>query len=166
MALRMRRPAAPVLVFERHFQQTYLELTMARFHLMHCVHPKMHGLNGYKEVIESVHWGLTQIGHEVSYAVNRAEPDATNIIFGAQVLSIDFLKCLPPDTIVYHLEQLRDIDINQLRESVRYCAEQYKIWEYSPYNLECWKRLGVHHVQHVPVAYAPVLTRIPKVPEE
>jgi len=139
---------------------------MARFHLMHCVHPKMHGLNGYKEVIESIHWGLAQMGHEVTYAVNRAEPNATNVIFGAQVLSTEFLKRLPPDTIIYHLEQLRDIDINKLRESVRYCAEHFKIWEYSHYNLDCWKRLGVDRVQHVPVGYAPVLTRIPKAPEE
>lgn len=30
---------------------------MAKFHLMHCIpKPNMHGLNGYKEVIESVAW--------------------------------------------------------------------------------------------------------------
>jgi len=67
---------------------------------------------------------------------------------------------------VYHLEQLRDIDINQLRESIRYCAEHFKIWEYSHYNLDCWKRLGVDHVHHVPVGYAPILTRIPRAPRE
>jgi hypothetical protein len=139
---------------------------MARFHLMHCIHPKMHGLNGYKEIIESVAWGLEQLGHDVSYAVNRAEPDATNVIFGAQVLSTEFLKCLPADTVVYHLEQLRDIDIQQLRDSIRYSAEHFRIWEYSHYNLDCWKRLGVETVEHVPVGYAPVLTRIPKAPRE
>ena len=31
----------------------------------------MHGLNGYKEVIETVSWGLEQLGHQVSYAVNK-----------------------------------------------------------------------------------------------
>ena len=143
---------------------------MTRFHLMHCVpdvrHSRLHGLNGYKELIESVEWGLRQLGHEVSYAINRAEPGVTNIIFGAQVLSIEFLKLLPADTIVYHLEQLRDNEVDQIREQVRYCAERFRIWEYSQYNLDCWRRLGVDNVKHVPVGYAPVLTRIPKARRE
>lgn len=137
---------------------------------MHCVpdvrHSRLHGLNGYREIVESVQWGLQQLGHEVSHAVNRAEPDATNIIFGAQVLAIEFLQLLPADTIVYHLEQLRDNEVEQIREQIRYCAQRFKIWEYSQYNFACWSRLGVDSVKHVPIGYAPVLTRIPKAPRE
>src|SRR6185437_16081556 len=69
---------------------------MAHFHLMHCIpDPRMHGLNGYKEVIETVGWGLEQLGHRATYAVNERSPDATNIVFGAQVMPVSSLAELP-----------------------------------------------------------------------
>src|SRR6185437_15004850 len=60
---------------------------MTHYHLMHCVppDPRVHGLNGYKEVIETVAWGLEQLGHKTTYALNHSAQDATNIVFGAQV---------------------------------------------------------------------------------
>lgn len=136
---------------------------MAKFHLMHCVpHPRMHGLNGYMEVIESVDWGLKQLGHEVTYSLNKYDPLATNIIFGAQVLPIDFLKQLPNSTIVYNFEILDGYTKDQLRPQVHFCAEHFQIWEYSKFNLDTWKLFGVDSAEVVPVGYAPTLTRIPK----
>lgn len=135
---------------------------MAKFHLFHVIpHPEMHGLNGYKEVIESIEWGLRQLGHDVTYAVNRFAPDATNIIFGAQVLPIDFLERLPKDSIVYNFEQMRGLSPNEIREEQVFVARNFAIWEYSESNLNTWNLLGVKSPRHVPVAYAPILTRIP-----
>lgn len=136
---------------------------MSKFNLMHCVpHPRMHGLNGYKEVIESVEWGLSQLGHEVSYSLNKYEPSAINIIFGAQVLSIDFLKQMPSNSIVYNFEQLRGYQKEQIRPEVHYYAEHFQIWDYSIPNVDCWNALGVKNAKLVRVGYAPILTRIPK----
>jgi len=71
---------------------------------MHCIpDPRMHGLNGYKEVIETVAWGLEQLGHQVTSAVNRIDHEATNIVFGAQVMPIEALMQVPSSTIVYNL---------------------------------------------------------------
>lgn len=122
----------------------------------------MHGLNGYKEVIESVRWGLLELGHNVSYSVNKYDSSATNIIFGAQVLPIDFLKQLPSDSIVYNFEQLRGLQKNDIRQEVHFCSEHFNIWDYSLFNLDSWSLLGGNRPKLVPVGYAPILTRIPK----
>jgi hypothetical protein len=122
----------------------------------------MHGLNGYKEVIDSVEWGLLQLGHEVSYSLNESNVSATNIIFGAQVLPIETLKQLPDDSIVYNFEQIRGLQKNKIRPEVHIITERFQIWEYSKANFDSWNMLGVNNPKLVPVGYAPVLTRIPK----
>ncbi len=130
---------------------------------MHCIpNPKMHGLNGYIEVIKSVEWGLLQLGHSVSYAINQADKHATNIIFGAQVLPIDFLKGLPDNSIIYNFEQMRGLKKNEVRPEVQYFADKFQIWDYSPANEDAWKMLSAEHLKIIPVGYAPPLTRIPK----
>src|SRR5665213_1993988 len=136
---------------------------MARFHLMHCVpHERMHGLNGYREVIETVEWGLQQLGHEVSYGLNHYQPHTVNILFGAQVLPIDFLKQLPNDSILYNFEQLRGLTTTQIRPELRYAAERFQIWDYSSANLQAWSELGAVRVKAVPIGWAPPISRIAK----
>jgi hypothetical protein len=143
--------------------------TMSRYHLMHCIPgPRLHGLNGYKEVIETIGWGLEQLGHQVTYAVNAIASDAANIIFGAHVLPIATLKQLPPNTIIYNFEQMRNVSADRIREETRYYAraQHFRLWDYSHANLPCWHDLGRDAVKIVPVGYAPILTRIPKAPQQ
>jgi hypothetical protein len=138
---------------------------MTHYHLMHCVPADrtMHGLHGYKELIDTIAWGLEQLGHRVSYALNETMGDATNIIFGAQVMPIAALKRLPHGTIIYNLEQLREITVPQIREEIRYYASvpHFEIWDYTSANVPAWRALR-RQVKIVPVGYAPILTRIPK----
>lgn len=136
---------------------------MAAFHLMHCVpDPRMHGLHGYKEVIDTVAWGLEQLGHAVSYALNEHDPAATNIVFGAQVLPVQTLESLPADSIVYNFEQIRGLAPAQIRPELHCAARHFRIWDYSEEQLEAWASLGAGDVAVVPVGFAPVLCRIPK----
>jgi hypothetical protein len=144
---------------------------MAHYHLMHCVppDPRVHGLNGYKEVIETVAWGLEQLGHQTSYALNQSVRDATNIVFGAQVMPIAALKRLPEGTIIYNFEQMREITAAaQIRAETRYYAQvpHFQVWDYTPANLPSWRTLGRRQVKIVPVGYAPILTRIAKAPRQ
>jgi hypothetical protein len=144
---------------------------MTHYHLMHCVpsDPRVHGLNGYKEVIETVAWGLEQLGHRTSYALNQSVRDATNIVFGAHVLPIATLKRLPGGTIIYNFEQMREITAAaQIRAETRYYAQvpHFEIWDYTGANLPSWRILGRQHVKIVPVGYAPILTRIAKAPRQ
>jgi hypothetical protein len=137
---------------------------MSPYNLVHCIipDPRAHVLKGYKEVIETVRWGLEQLGHYVTYTVNEVAIDATNIVFGAQVMP----RQLPDNTIIYNFEQLRGLAA--IREELKYLAaeERFRIWEYSQANLASWHLLGRRRLKIVPVGYAPLLTRIPKPPQQ
>lgn len=136
---------------------------MAIFHLMHYVpDPKLHGLHGYREIIETVAWGLEQLGHQVSVRLNGFDPAATNILFGAHMLSLDAVRKLPKHSISYNLEQVRHLDPKHFTPGQRLCLERFEIWEYSAANLATWRGLSNTRMKHVPIGYAPVLTRIPK----
>jgi hypothetical protein len=138
-------------------------MVVARVHLMHCVPDRrMHGLNGYLEVIQTLDWGLTQLGHQVGYALNAFDSKAVNIIFGAQVLPIEVLQRLPDDSIVYNFEQLRNLEKDQIRPEIQFIAERFEVLEYSAANLQAWRDLGAPAVKIVPVGWAPVISRIAK----
>ena len=135
-----------------------------KYHLTHIIPgPALHIFHGYKEIIETIQWGLAEHGHEVTYAINVLMPDAVNIVFGAQMLEVPILEGLPRNTVVYFLEPIAGLRPEQIRDSVRYCAENFSIWDYSEFNLATWKALNPQGTfRHVPIGYAPILTRIEK----
>ena len=121
----------------------------------------MHGLYGYREVIETLQWGLTALGHPTSVAENELASGVTNIVIGFQMLSEAMLDDLPPDTIVYNFEQMAGLTTDALKPIYRAAARRLKVWEYSEQNLPAWATLDpIHPVVHVPVAWAPILARI------
>jgi len=143
------------------------ETFMAHFHIMHCIpHPRVHGPKGYGEVIETLGWGLRELGHRASYAINGIDPNAINIIFGAQMLPIEQLKQLPDNSIVYDLEQLRNLVAAEIKPQMHYVAQRFEIWEYSAANLPAWQAMGAERVKTVPIGYAPVISRIAKAPNQ
>lgn len=125
----------------------------ARWHIFH----------GYDEIIETVAWGLRQLGRKVTTGINSVQPDATNIVFGAQMLEGPALEKLPRDSVIYNLEQMAGLEAASIREGMRYCARHFTIWDYSELNFPVWRAVAPEvRLQHVPVGYAPVLTRIAK----
>lgn len=136
------------------------------FHIAHIIPPGriMHGLNGYKEVIDTLQWGLHELGHGASYSINTISETATNIIFGAQMLAPEFLAQLPAETIVYNFEQIKGVSAANLKPAFRIAAERFAIWDYSESNTATWRDLGARNATVVPVGYAPILQRIPKPP--
>jgi len=137
---------------------------MKRYHLAHIIpHPRLHGFNGFVEVIDTVAWGLERLGHRITRDVNKFAADATNILFGAQMLPVEVQKELPPDTIVYNFDPLRNLAPGSFRPEVMHYASNFRIWEYSQANLESWKAISPkYEVRHVPVGFAPLLCRIRK----
>jgi hypothetical protein len=135
-----------------------------RFHIAHIIpHPRLHGLNGYREVIDTVHWGLTALGHEVSFAVNTFSRGAVNIVFGFQMLTEEALHELPPETVVYNFEQMVGLPTSALKKHYAIAAGRLNVWEYSEFNLAAWQKLNPSRpVRHVPVAWAPILGKIPE----
>ncbi len=138
-----------------------------KFHLAHIVPSKtMHGLNGYREVIDTVQWGLQELGHTATCGLNALAPDATNIVFGAQVMEMPVLSTLPPQTIVYNFEQARGARKEEVKPQMLEIARRFRIWDYSSANVQAWTGWGAKDVRVVPVGYAPVLQRIDKPAEQ
>lgn len=136
---------------------------MTKYHIMHCIpHPRMHGLHGYKEIIDSFIWCLQALGHTVGYGVNQYDLSATNIIFGVQMLSVETQKQLPTDTIVYNLEQMRFVTTNDIKPELLFAVRRFRVWDYSLENLTTWQAAGCEHTHHLPIGYTPNLERIPK----
>src|SRR3954470_5110956 len=98
-----------------------------RFNLVRVFPPglRSHGLNGYAETIETIKWGLESLGHEVSLRTNFVAGDRTNIIFGFQALREAEIDALPKGTIVYNLEQLANVSLDQMNSKAFQVASQF-----------------------------------------
>jgi hypothetical protein len=131
------------------------------FHLAHIVPAKsLHGLHGYKDVIDTLAWGLAELGHTVSYGLNELSTQGRNIVFGVQMLDPSLLDQLPDDTIVYNFEQGRNLPPEKIRPQLKIAARRFEIWDYTEANMPMWRQLGALRAEVVPVGYAPVLQRI------
>ena len=138
---------------------------MPRFHIVHVLSDNFPGFEAYQEVIETVGWGLQQLGHEVTNGVNGISSNATNIIFGANRAE-NFISLAPDDTICYNLEQLRghrQFTPRHEPSMADYIARKFRIWDYSSANIPRWNSLNpTYPVKHMPIGYAPLLSRIHK----
>jgi hypothetical protein len=135
-----------------------------KYNIVHLVpDDRIHGLYGYREVIETLEWGLRTLGHEVTLSHNRFANGSTNIVFGFQTMSPQAVAALPRDTIIYNFEQMAGRKIDELKPSYHAAARRLRVWEYSERNLDTWQQLKpASRVIHVPVGWAPILARIPK----
>lgn len=128
---------------------------MARYNLT-TVRPKgfLHS-DAFVEVKDSLAWSLAALGHEPALTENAFSASATNIIFGAELLSED--SDIPAGSIIYNLEQ----PTHPRFEIVKSIAHRAAcVWEYSRSSLSEWQSAGIP-VRHVPIGYVPTLTRIP-----
>lgn len=143
---------------------------MAQFHICQ-IHPdsRIHVVAGYEEVIQTISWGLGQLGHPVSYAINNIRHDATNIIFAAHNVGLDFLRAMRKDTIIYNLEQmyglyereLTEDNLIRFREVFDWAAANLTVWDYSQKNITAVKSANADaNILHVPIAYAPILEKV------
>jgi predicted O-methyltransferase YrrM len=113
---------------------------------------------GFHEVMDSVSWSLSSLGHDVSVTSNWfSESGETNIIFGAELIDI---SAIPSNSIVYNLEQPSHPNMSQVRRLVK--ESGCTVWDYSQRAVEEWRAAGQEKVFHVPIGYTPNLTRIPR----
>ena len=142
---------------------------MSNFHIVHIIpDSRLHILNGYNEVIKSLIWGLRCHGHEVSYAVNQPRQDARNLVLGANMAHGPILDALPPDSILYNLEQLSGLlTIEGMRQRLLLLTRNFVIWDYSDSNIADWRMLDPGaRICRVPIGYAPILSTIEKPAEQ
>jgi len=139
------------------------------FNLVHVVPDyRYHGMFGYREVIETLAWGLTELGHPTNFTLNSfSNQDRRNIVVGGQVLTPEQLQQLPPETIFYNLEQIRGLDPGQLKPALRLIAERFTVWDYNEGNIQTWRQINPNlNPRLVPIGWYPGLNRIPRRAEE
>jgi hypothetical protein len=142
---------------------------MAHFNIVHVINDSILGVRAYQEVIDSVRWGLEQLGHDIACSVNRCDATATNIVFGGHLLP-ELLVASPKDTIYYNLEQISHspqyVPSDSL-DTTRFVASNLQIWDYSCINIETWNKFNPKFgVKFVPIGYAPVLSRVTNAPAQ
>ena len=142
---------------------------MTHYHLLHFVPTERHhGLYGYNEVIETISWGLQQLGNSVTYGKNHFINDARNIVFGHQMAGWDVLSMLPKGTIIYNLEQYHKYFYEDFgKEVFTFMVQNFEMWDYSEDNILLWNKYNpAIPVSKVPIGYAPTLSRIPKAQDQ
>src|SRR5258708_518872 len=92
----------------------------------------------HREVIETIQWGLTALGHDTTTSVDALAEDRTNIVLGFQMLAPEVLDKAPPGTIVYNLEQIYGLLPGQLKPVYAMAAHKFQVWEYSERNMDTW----------------------------
>src|SRR4030095_2246821 len=90
-----------------------------------------HGLLGYTEVVESLLWGLRDIGYDATTTRNSVAADRINIVLGAQMLTDAQLQDLPESTIIYNFEQIARLSRSELKPQIATVAARFKVWDYS-----------------------------------
>ncbi len=135
---------------------------MSKFHIT-LVRPEgfLH-TEAFREVAQTLQFGLRSIGHAAQIQDNTIDPNATNVLLGAHLLPEQDARMVPPGSILYNLEQLGGPSLpKHFYELARLCT----VWDYSLNNIKTWNVMRCASAPvHVPLGYVPELTRIQALP--
>lgn len=137
---------------------------MGKFQIALIRPPAYLHTEAFREIAETLQFGLRSIGHKAEIAENVFDSTATNLILGAHLLPPGQARQVPPGSILYNLEQIGSA---QLQPAYYELARQHQIWDYDVSNLEKWNAMNCSYAPvHVPIGYVPELTRIATKPHD
>ncbi len=114
----------------------------------------------FRELAETLEQGLRELGHSVGLGENAFDPRGRNLVLGWHLLTKAEAARLPKGCILYNLEQLDERNA-ELRRRLGALAERCEVWDYSQRNIGILREAGFRRpLRHVPIGYAPALTRI------
>jgi hypothetical protein len=124
-------------------------------------HPRWKIANAFQEVIDSLLWGLRDLGYEAAFTVNQLDRRGVNIIFGwIWAYFLDAFDQFPANSILYNLEQF-SVGSMRGQPHLEAAAARFQIWDYSLANLPVWQELApTHPVYYARISFAPSLVRI------
>lgn len=112
----------------------------------------------FAPVIETLVWGLQSLGLDASYAFGTWRTNATNIVLCPNLLDGDTRRRLPPETILYNMDQITPA--SPMPPSRMWDLRHWRIWDFSERNLAVWNSLGIP-VTFAPFGWYPGLDRVP-----
>jgi len=117
----------------------------------------------FKEVADTIHYGLRSLGHDSVLTSEGALAGRQHIVLGSNLLP-HYRLPLAHDAILYNLEQV-DAGSSWFRPELIDIFRRYVLWDYSRQNVAALDALGVQVAHVVPIGYVKELTRIQHVPE-
>jgi hypothetical protein len=123
----------------------------------------LHG-ETFRELAETIQCGFAELGISAHIADNVFLSEGLNILLGWHLIEPGQIAGLPHRCILYNLEQLDDQNQN-LRLRLAELSKKFRVWDYSLRNIEKLRESGLTApIAHVPIGYAPQLSRIEKAP--
>jgi hypothetical protein len=108
---------------------------MACFSLVTLL-PEGYGhVSAFLDIKLLLYYSLRDLGHEVSLATNRFPENSTAIVFGAHLITDEFLIDLPGDCILFNTEQLGRHG-SPWSDQMIALAQKHVTWDYSSFNLQ------------------------------
>ncbi len=116
----------------------------------------------FREVAESLHFGLLSLGHESVLTTQGSLLGHQHIVLGSNLLPTYPLP-IAESAILYNLEQV-EVGGSWFKPELLGIFERYTLWDYSQQNAKALKAIGVS-VKHVlPIGYTKELTRFQPAP--
>lgn len=112
----------------------------------------------FAPVIETLVWGLRELGMDASHAFGEWRADATNIVLCPNLLDDATRRRLPPETILYNVDQITPA--SPMPPSQLWNLRHWRIWDFSERNLAVWDSLGIA-ATFAPFGWYPGLDRVP-----
>lgn len=115
----------------------------------------------FAEVGETLHHALLALGHDSVLSTRLDNRRRRHIVLGPHLLP-RAPQPLPPDSILYNLEQLGrggHWDTPAYRALLR----AHTVWDYAPSNIEALARDGIA-AEHLPIGWMPQMRRIAEAP--
>jgi hypothetical protein len=106
-----------------------------------------------------LHHALRDLGFDSVVTTNGADPRRRWIVLGADLIPFVKNVVLPPDAILYNLEQI-GAGGAPTHPGVWPLFRSHTVWDYSACNVAEFERLGVCVERIVPIGYVRELTRI------
>ncbi|CAB3778722.1 hypothetical protein [Pararobbsia alpina] len=110
------------------------------------------------EIAESLHYGLSMLGHDSVLTSEGQLPGRQHIVLGANLLP-NYALPLAPDAILYNLEQIQ-CGSSWISPALIEIYRRHTLWDYSCTNAAALASLGVRVSRILPIGYASELTRI------
>ena len=114
----------------------------------------------FREIAETLCFGLQRLGCVAAIQENRFASDATTIVLGGNLIGEKVIDMIPANSILYNLEQIEPTS-KWWEPSFQRLLREFTVWDYSLRNIQRMKQFrDGAHIRHVPIGYVPEMSRI------
>lgn len=121
--------------------------------------------HAFDEITLALTAGLKRNGVRLDLTRACVQGEERVLVLAPHLQRPDALAALRRDAILYTWEPMGWDHLAFMTPELIELMKEFVVWDYSANNVSTWRRLGAERVQHVPLAYDPILERLPGRPE-